>query len=376
MAKDHRPFDVCIRGGGITGHALALLLARSTLKVGLVVHRTALESTTPTIDVRAFALNAKSKTLLESVRGWPDGSSVTPVLHMQVQGDDGGKVDFNATEHGTDALAWIVDVPALQAQLAQAVRFAPQIEVLDAPVPATLTVVCEGRLSQTRDEFGVEFDVASYAHSAVAARFACSQPHGQVARQWFDQGEVLGVLPVGAELGSSVAMVWSVTDEHAKTLMAMPQTELLEAVHQATHGTYGQLSLQDAMAVWPLQLARTQTWVGHNAQGAWALAGDAAHTVHPLSGQGLNLGLADVAELAALCLGRDYWRSVGDDKLLRRYERARKTDAALLALATDGLQRLFARDGGTWSALRNTGMLGFDKSGLLKNWVVRQAMGT
>jgi 2-polyprenyl-6-methoxyphenol hydroxylase-like FAD-dependent oxidoreductase len=108
---------------------------------------------------------------------------------------------------------------------------------------------------------------------------------------------------------------------------------------------------------------------------AWALAGDAAHTVHPLTGQGLNLGLADVAELAHLIASRDYWRNVADEKLLRRYERARKADAAALGSATDGLQRLFAQNAGPWAALRNVGMNGFERSGPLKRWVARQAMG-
>jgi 2-polyprenyl-6-methoxyphenol hydroxylase-like FAD-dependent oxidoreductase len=119
--------------------------------------------------------------------------------------------------------------------------------------------------------------------------------------------------------------------------------------------------------------------------GSWALAGDAAHTVHPLSGQGLNLGLADVAALAAVLGKREYWRGVGDMKLLRRYERARKFDVLALGTVTDGLQQLFARgqeasgDGGVtagpWQLLRNLGMQGFERSGGLKHWVTRRAMG-
>jgi 2-polyprenyl-6-methoxyphenol hydroxylase-like FAD-dependent oxidoreductase len=105
------------------------------------------------------------------------------------------------------------------------------------------------------------------------------------------------------------------------------------------------------------------------------LAGDAAHAVHPLAGQGLNLGLADAQELARVLHEREYWRSLGDEKLLRRYERARKADVLALSWTTDGLQQLFAQPVEPWGWIRNWGMRGFDRSGPLKHWVARRAMG-
>jgi 2-polyprenyl-6-methoxyphenol hydroxylase-like FAD-dependent oxidoreductase len=124
-------------------------------------------------------------------------------------------------------------------------------------------------------------------------------------------------------------------------------------------------------ASWPLQLALADRWSGPG----WALAGDAAHTVHPLAGQGLNLGLADAKELAGVLHGREYWRSVGDAKLLRRYERSRKADVLAMGATTDGLQQLFAQQAEPWATVRNWGMAGFDRTGWLKHWVARQAMG-
>ena len=373
-----RPFDVCIRGGGITGRTLALLLARERLRVGFVAQEGG-KAVDAQADVRAFALNLKSKELLESIRCWPDGADATPVLKMQVQGDDGGEVVFNATDCGAAALAWIVDVPALEAQLAQAMQFQPQIELLDVAEPATLTVVCEGKTSRSRAEFGVDFEVNPYAQRAIAARLTCEKPHGQTARQWFSNEGILGVLPMGgavlATQGNSVAIVWSVNEARAQTLLQMSPEDFCRALQVATHDCFGSLALTSERAMWPLQLARTDRWAGTTDGVSWALAGDAAHTVHPLSGQGLNLGLADVAQLADLIAKRDYWRSVADDKLLRRYERSRKADAAALGSATDGLQRLFSRSDGPWAALRNAGMNGFERSGPLKRWVARQAMG-
>ena len=129
--------------------------------------------------------------------------------------------------------------------------------------------------------------------------------------------------------------------------------------------------------------ALARRWTGQigfgNPAQTWALAGDAAHAVHPLAGQGLNLGLADVAELSQVLGSRattDYWRSVGDLRLLRRYERARRAALAPVGAVMDGLQRLFALDEPTVQSLRNLGMKGFERSGPVKNWVTRQAMGT
>ncbi len=364
-----RPFDICIRGAGITGRTLALLLARERLRVALVAGPEAAGHS----EIRAYALNAKSKQLLESLRAWPEPGHATPVLAMQVQGDDRGEVNFRAVDTGAEALAWIVDVPALEAQLARATQFQPQIETVAAPVAATLTVVCEGSASQSREEFGVELEVTPYAQRAIAARLDTATGHQQCARQWFAQGGILGVLPL---FGNSVAVVWSVDEARAQDLAGLNAAEFSKTLQLACHGVYGDMTLKGERASWPLQLARASRWAGTHNGAAWALAGDAAHTVHPLSGQGLNLGLADVSELAGLIARRDYWRSVADAKLLRVYERSRKLEAALLATATDGLQRLFAQSGSFWQNLRNTGMSGFDKNALVKNWVAQRAMGS
>ncbi len=367
-------FDVCVRGAGIVGRTLALLLARDRLRVALVTGPSA-PAQGAASDVRAYAMNEASRSLLQSLRSWPDAAHATPVQAMQVNGDDGGQVNFSAAQQGTDALAWIVDVPALQAQLVEAVRYQPLIEVLETPQPAALTVVCEGRASATRAEFNVHFEVTPYPQHAIAARLTCEKPHGQVARQWFSQGEILAFLPLGGPDGNSVAVVWSVLEARVGGLLALAPEEFTAQLQAASHEALGRLTLQGERAAWPLQLARAGSWVGKTGGKAWALAGDAAHTVHPLAGQGLNLGLADAAALARVLHEREYWRGVGDEKLLRRYERARKADVLSMGAATDGLQQLFAQAGPSWQALRNLGMKGFERSGPLKSWVAKQAMG-
>jgi len=366
-------FDVCIRGDGIVGRTLALLLARDRLRVGLT--RQAVDAGEVVSDVRAYALNAASKQLLEMLRAWPDAQHATPVTSMEIHGDEGGYVQFNARMQGVPALAWIVDVQALQERLGEALRYQPLVEALGEPRPAPLTVVCEGKASTTRAEFDVGYEVTRYAQRAIAARLRCEKPHGHVARQWFTDGEILAFLPLdGGESGpggNSLAIVWSVQEQRAPDLLAMESAAFEAQLAAVSHHCLGKLALTSERAAWPLQLAQADHWCGPG----WVLAGDAAHTVHPLAGQGLNLGLADARKLAQVLHEREYWRSVGDVKLLRRYERSRKADVLALGATTDGLQQLFSQPAQSWAMLRNWGMTGFDRSGPLKEWVARRAMG-
>jgi 2-polyprenyl-6-methoxyphenol hydroxylase-like FAD-dependent oxidoreductase len=366
--------DICIRGDGIVGRTLALMLARERLRVGLVAPPPKRDATAAG-DVRAYALNAKSRSLLEALRCWPDAQHATEVLAMQVKGDDGGEVNFSAAELQVPGLTWIVDVPVLEAQLADAVRYQPQIELLATPLPAALTVICEGRASRTRAEFGIEFEVTHYPQTAIATRLHCELPHGQMARQWFMQDDILAFLPLEGAQGNSVAVVWSVPHAKAKALLEESPEEFCQQLYLASEGSLGQLSLSSDRSAWPLQKAQAGRWAGLHAGQAWILAGDAAHAMHPLAGQGLNVGLSDVAALAHTLHEREYWRSVGDEKLLRRYERARKAEVLAMGATMDGLQQLFSKGGAPWQAVRNWGMNGFERSGLIKQWVARQAMG-
>jgi 2-polyprenyl-6-methoxyphenol hydroxylase-like FAD-dependent oxidoreductase len=379
----HHP-DICIRGAGIVGSTLALLLARERINVTLVESPHA--HTAP--DVRAYSLNGAAMALLQDLRCWPDSPAVTPVHQMQVWGDQGAVLNFGAHEQGVGELNWMVDVPVLQERLAAAVQFQPQIEVVQAPVVAPLTVVCEGRASQTRAELGVGFDITPYEQHAVATRLVCDQAHGGVARQWFGwglvpglsqpQSEILALLPLGGEGGREVALVWSVHPMRTQALMALPAEAFAAELAQACNWALGRMTLSAERAVWPLQLARAQRWTGSvpgQPKQSFALAGDAAHTVHPLAGQGLNVGLADVDELVRVIRAKEFWRPLNDLKLLRRYERARQADVQAMGLVTDGLQRLFAQPGPVWQNLRNWGMRGFDRSGPIKHWMTQHAMG-
>lgn len=360
-------FDVCVRGDGVVGRALALLLAKERLKVALVTHAQAARPA----DIRAYALNGASKQLLESLRVWPDESFATPVRAMQVWGDDGGQLEFNAKTAGQDALTWIVDVPQLEAQLLQACSYQSLIETVTEPVTAPLSVICEGQKSSSRGEVHTQWARKPYAQKAIAARLTSSAPHGGNARQWFMHGGVLALLPMGGAEGNSLALVWSVPDERAAQLEQLPDDEFCAALSAACQSSVGALHLTGERASWPLALSSADRWVGPG----WALAGDAAHTVHPLAGQGLNLGLADAVGLSQVLASREYWRGLGDEKLLRRYERARKTDVAAVSAVTDGLHNLFAQAGPAWQSARNWGMNGVASSTMLKTWLMQRAAG-
>lgn len=368
-----KTYDVCIRGAGIVGRSLALHLAAKRLRVALLAQDAAANPAHS--DVRAYALSPASRQLLEAVRCWPELAQATPVLQMQVQSEDTPAVVFDAHEQGAEALNWIVDVPVLEALLQEAVRFQPLIEMVATPPKAELTVVCEGRASSTRQEFGVTFDTTPYHQWALAARVECALPHGQVARQWFDNGDILALLPLGGPTGTACALVWSLTPERAQQLAHADASDFCAALEAASRSALGALTLSSARKTWPLQAAQARHWVGSAHGASWALAGDAAHNVHPLAGQGLNLGLGDVAELVRVLDQRSYWRSVGDPKLLRAYERARKAEYAVVGGSGDVLQQMFQNHHPAWAALRDLGLRGFEMSGPLKRWVAARAMG-
>ena len=378
-------FDVFIGGDGVVGRTLALQLAQARLRVALVARAPRSPAVADVPDVRAYALNVASRRQLLALRAWPDANFATPVQTMQVWGDDGGHMAFEATdlktEPGADALAWIVDVQALQVRLADAIRFQPQIECIDEatlahqPIKAPLKVICEGQYSDSRASLPVHRTVKPYPQRAVAARLSSNLPHGGAAQQWFVHGEVLALLPLAGPTGHELALVWSVATDRAAELEALVPEAFCTALQAACGDLVGSLHLISERASWPLSLSTAAHWVGPG----WALAGDAAHTIHPMAGQGLNLGLADAACLADVLAGREYWRGLGDERLLRRYERARKADVAAMGGVTDGLNALFTPQHGALDAplqaLRNWGMKGFARSGPFKHWVTRRAAG-
>lgn len=365
-------FDVCVRGGGAVGMSLCLSLAHQGLQVAWQAH----ERPGGAADVRTYALNARSVALLESLKVWealpPDARS--PVYDMRIEGDEPGPaLHFSSYEQALPALAWIVDAGELEAVLARAVGFAARITRMapGQPVAAALLAMCDGRDSDSRQALGVHVDTQAYGHRAVAARLVSDRPHAGLARQWFRSPDVLALLPFERpEPGRSFGLVWSVPDAHATELLGLDNAGFEQALAQATAGAAGTLRLAGPRASWPLVLTRCEPVCGPG----WALLGDAAHVVHPLAGQGLNLGLADVDALARALAQRESWRSVGDEKLLRRYARERWLPTRAMGGLTDGLLHLYARDNAALRVLRNRGLALLDAARPLKRLLTHRAL--
>ncbi len=365
-------FDVCVQGSGIVGQSLALSLARQGLQVALVSD----SAGSPREDVRAYALNASSVELLRGLKVWDalPPHAATAVYDMHIEGDSpAGLLEFSAWQARFSELAWITDAAVLEQSLTSAVRFAPHITQSTSPVEATLTALCEGKASARREALGVVWDRQDYGHRAIAARLVAELPHRNTARQWFRQPDVLALLPFDApQAEQSYALVWSMPEARSEELMALEANAFEQALQQATGGVCGELRLAGERAAWPLMLARAQAWCGEG----WVLLGDAAHVVHPLAGQGLNLGLADVAALSQVISQREPWRPLADARLLRRYERQRLAPTLAMGQLTDGLLRLFSREQPAVRELRNRGMSLVNHLPPLKRWLTSRALGS
>lgn len=361
--------DVLVHGAGSVGLAAALALARQGLSVALLGTPAAARAG----DVRTYALNPGSVALLSQLKVWDalPADARTPVHDMHVEGDAGAAIDFSAWVQGTEQLAWIVDAAELENALATAARFAPHLQWVAHEVPATLVVHAEGKASAAREALGVAMPFQPYGQRAVAARLRSEWPHANTARQWFRSPDVLALLPFDRpRVGHGFGLVWSVPEARAAELMAMSPTAFEAALTDATAGAAGPLQLAGERAAWPLALARADRVAGPG----WVLLGDAAHVVHPLAGQGLNLGLADVRSLAAVLAAREPWRALGDERLLARYARERAGPTRAMGHVTDALLHLFAAEHPLLKELRNRGLGLVDRMTPLKRFLTARAL--
>jgi len=364
-------FDVQVIGAGIVGKSLALSLSR----LGLSVALRGTTAATARDDVRAYALNAASVDLLQRLKVWDTlgAGATTPVHDMVVRGDSSsGQVEFSSWEQRVGTLAVITDAGALERELDTALGFAPHVTRVDVDVAATLVAHCEGRgAASSLHALDAGFERSDYGQKAIAARLVSTLPHRQVARQWFRSPDVLALLPFDRpEAGHSYALVWSLPTERAEVLLAMAPAAFEAELVAAAGIEFGALRLGSERAAWPLVVGGAATWCGPG----WVLVGDAAHLVHPLAGQGLNLGLADVVALSTVIADREAWRGVGDERLLRRYVRQRAAPTWAMTRITDGLLRLFAEPSAPIRELRNNGMSIVNRVAPLKRWLTARAL--
>lgn len=392
-------FDILIIGGGLVGASLAAALKPSKLSVALVEAqsvtpdghaRPPLSSSLPPAgerdkdslrefldyhagwDSRIYAISPGSAAFLAESGAWQrlDRGRVQQVEQMRVFGDEGAELDFSAYQLGAPELAFILENRLLQQALWQGLQqqdnltlFHParctdlvwhddagQLQLEDGrEIKAKLIVGADGRDSWVRRQAGIIEPPTLYQQHGVVANFTVEKPHRGTAFQWFQPDGILALLPLPQQM---VSMVWSVSPEKSESLLQLSPAELCAQVAAASKHTLGTLHMVTPPAAFPLRLLN----LPHIAQPRLALIGDAAHNVHPLAGQGVNLGFRDARQLAQVLLDRGPQQDCGNIRLLRRYERARKEDILSMQLTTDALKKLFNNDNPLLRAARNLGL--------------------
>lgn len=379
-------YDTLIIGGGLVGAAMAVALKRQNRHVALLEIRPPATDTAKLEqgwDARIYAISPANRQLLQSLQAWPSESRIQAVSRMDVRGDNGGRIEFSTADIHAERLTSIAENRWLLAALWQ------QIKALDIPViteaaaeirtdieAATLTlqngevlktkliIGADGANSWVRAQAGIQVKENAYGHHGVVANFHTEKDHHGTAYQWFKQGEVLAYLPLPKR---KISIVWS-TAEPEKLTSLNPEALAAAVTAQGEH-TLGTLSPLSPAFAFNLILRRPETTVAQRIM----LIGDAAHTIHPLAGQGVNLGFGDVIEFAKLS---ENATDLGAHQLLKRYAQNRLEPVRTMQLGCDGLFHLFGEQSlPALPWLRNTGLNLVNAATPLKHRLIKHAMG-
>jgi ubiquinone biosynthesis UbiH/UbiF/VisC/COQ6 family hydroxylase len=389
--------SILVCGTGIAGLACALALARQGQSVALLGPRQvppvrAVDDYHP----RVYAISAASRDLLDRIGAWRliDPRRLSAVEAMEIHGDADGVLNLSAWLDARDTLAWIVESGEIERALQQAVQVMgiPWHEAAfqsletrlqgvcvttdqGATLAADLLVGADGARSPVRQAAGIPHDYTPYGDMGVVAHLDIGCPHQNRAYQWFTGDSVLALLPMPDTAdGPQASLVWSMPEGRAREWMALqPQAQqdwFASHAFAVTGGRLGRLRLRTRPQGFSLTLERSAMVAA-----GVALVGDAAHRVHPLAGQGLNLGLGDVEALAAVQKDREPHPRAGDPRVLARYRRARAEPVWAMSLVTDGLHRLFGMQCAPLAWARNQGMQVIDGLPFLKRRLIRAAAG-
>ncbi len=385
-------FDVIIVGGGIVGASFALQLRGSGLQVAVVDVKPA-----PSVplegeyDHRVYAITPNNMALLDRLVMFQpqDRVRLTPIRGIEISGNKKAKLNFSARAANRSELAVMIEHRLLASRFYERLSISKHVQIISHSHPksldvgatdvrmdlddgteltATLLVGADGGDSWVRNEGGFAVREKDYDQTALVANFLCERLHGQLARQWFVDHGVLAWLPLGEK---TISIVWSVAAEQGQALIELEPEAFRRAVSALGDNTLGEMTLVSPISHFPLRSLRSDNMI----KARVALMGDAAHVIHPLAGQGLNLGLQDAQTLAQVLANKAMPESLGDLAVLRRYERSRAEAIAAMHAVTDRLQWLFGSESAALAALRNSGLRLTDKLPWLKNILIRRAMG-
>ncbi|MCP4597102.1 MAG: NAD(P)-binding protein [Neptuniibacter sp.] len=399
--------DVVIVGAGMVGVTLATALAPSGLEIVVLEQREGDVSgfsefvekqQAEGYDPRVSALTCASQQILTSVGAWQHMQQfrLSPYTDMDVwDGEGTGHIHFSASELHEPALGHIVENRVTLAGLYQALQTHENIQLLtgvevkklSAPeqdgrivsladgreLHAKLVVASDGAMSKTRQMAGIPMWEWDYGHHAIVTTVKTENAHQKTAWQRFTEDGPLALLPLSSDEGDCYcSIVWSTSPAHAKALMELDDQAFCAELTKTFEHRLGDILWNDQRFVFPLR----QRHAKHYIQGGFAAIGDAAHTIHPLAGQGVNLGLLDAAQLAetlsdAVKRGED----IGSESVLRRFQRIRRNDNIQMSAAMEGFKRLFNETQPFVRLARNMGMNLLDKLTPVKNHIVMDAMG-
>jgi 2-octaprenyl-6-methoxyphenol hydroxylase len=396
MRANEETRDLLILGGGLVGMALALAAAKKGLSSHVVDRADPAELTAEGFDDRATAISTASWHMFANIgiaQGLEEFACDIASIAVTDQNKP-GRIDFQPDEsQGT--LGRMFPNRRLRLALFEAAAAEPLInwvaraEVTErqrsefgvAAVLASgeklkgrLMVAAEGRQSPTREEAGFALAKWDYQHCAVIAGLTHEKPHDNVAWEIFYPAGPFALLPMNDDADGThrSSLVWTVSEEDGRGVMKLGDRAFLAEVEKRMGGVLGKVTSVGKRSSWPLGFHHTAKITDQRL----ALVGDAAHGIHPIAGQGLNLGLRDAAALVeVLADGARIGLDPGDPQLLKRYENWRGLDSFMVALATDGLTRLFGVPGPAASAIRRLGMAGVQRAGVLKTFFMDEARG-
>lgn len=385
--------DVAVVGAGMVGAAAALALARAGFSTALLeAHAPAPWDATAEVDLRVVGLAPSSLALLDDLGVWTSirDARSGPYAHMHVwDAESGAAIDFDAADEGRDGLGHIVENSLVQWTLWQSLdaagvrRLCPaevsgfeagedriQLQLADGEtLSASLLVAADGAASPLRQLAGIGTRGRDYAQRAVVAHVVTERPHQHTAWQRFLPSGPLALLPLADGRSS---LVWSLPDAEARRVLALDDHAFLDELGVATDFRLGRITATTPRAAFPLKLQLADSYQAERL----VLLGDAAHAVHPLAGQGVNLGLRDVAELRdTLLAARAAGRDIGAAHVLRRYARRRRSADTLDALGFDALARIYAWQSPPLVAARGFGVRLLDRLAPLKRRLSEHAAG-